>query len=256
MPVSSANNVNNKFDYNLYYSTAGSSSALWSWNNTTRTGFTAWKTGSAQDTNTLFADPKFVSTTPDLHLRLDSPAIDAGDPAFATATDETDIDAAPRITGTRVDIGADELTPMDSWRHVKFGVNATNAAVTAATANPSGDGIVNVVKYALALEPLQNSTASLPVSQTQTTGTTGYLSLRFTHAATASDVTCTVQVSSALGTWDDGSRYGGSGDITANTYTTQVSRTNSNGIETIVVRDNTAMNSVPRRFMRLRVTQP
>ena len=258
MPVSSSNNVNNKLDYNLYYSGAGTNSALWSWNNTKRTGFSAWKSGSGQDASSLFADPRFVSTgtTPDFHLRLDSPAIDVGDPAFAAASGELDIDSAPRVTGTRVDIGADELVPMDSWRYVKFGTNATNTTMTAATANPSGDGIVNLVKYALALEPLKVSPVGLPKPQVQTINNKRYLTLQFTRTASASDVMCTVQVSSTPNTWDNGSHYGAGGDLSANSFTTEVSRTSSNGIETIVVRDNTPVDGSSHRFMRLKVTQP
>jgi hypothetical protein len=258
VPVSAANNVNNKLDYNLYYSPVGAAAALWSWNNTQRTGFTAWKTASAQDANTLFADPKLVSTstTPDLHLRLDSPAIDAGDPAFAVASGETDIDTSPRLTGTRVDIGADELTPIDAWRHAKFGSSATNPIITAVTANPAGDGIVNLAKYAMALDPLRDATAGLPKAQTQTVNSSHYLTLQFTHAASASDVTCTVQTSSNLTTWADGSRYGAGGDVPTNSVTTEVSRTTVNGVESVVVRDNTVLGSTARRFMRLRVTQP
>lgn len=258
MPVSSANNINNTLDYNLYYSGAGVSAASWSWNKTKRTGFTTWKSASAQDTDSLFVDPKFVNTsaTPDLHLRLDSPAIDTGDPGFAAATGEKDIDGGSQVTGTRVDIGADELTPIDSWRHTKFGANATNTAMTAATATPAGDGITNLLKYALAMDPLKVSTLGLPMPQVQTVNGKRYLTLQFTHAASASDVTCTVQVSGKADTWNDGSHYGAGGDLSTNSFTTEVSRTSVNDIETIVVRDNIQADATPHRFMRLKVTQP
>ncbi len=258
VPVSAADNINNKLNYNLYYSATGAGAALWSWNNMQRTGFTAWKSASAQDANALFGDPMFASTTatPDLHLLLNSPAIDAGDPAFVVATGETDIDSAPRLTGTRVDIGADELAPIDSWRHTAFGAAATNTALTAASANPAKDEIVNLLKYALALDPLHVSTLGLPTAQTQTVNGLRYLALQFTHNPSASDVTCTVQVSNDLVTWTDGSHYGTGGDVPANGVTTQVSQAASSGIETIVVRDNIVLDTVPHRFMRLRVTQP
>jgi hypothetical protein len=44
----------------------------------------------------------------DYHLRRGSPCIDTGDPAFAAGAGETDIDGDPRISGKRVDVGADE----------------------------------------------------------------------------------------------------------------------------------------------------
>ncbi len=43
------------------------------------------------------------------HLLEESPCIDAGDPAFAAEPDETDIDGDPRISGAKIDLGADEL---------------------------------------------------------------------------------------------------------------------------------------------------
>jgi len=44
------------------------------------------------------------------HLKQGSPCIDTGDPA-GNYTEQTDIDGQPRITGGRVDIGADEFHP-------------------------------------------------------------------------------------------------------------------------------------------------
>src|SRR5207302_9941812 len=134
--------------------------------------------------------------------------------------------------------------------------NATNTTMTAATANPSGDGIVNLLKYALALDPLKVSTDGLPKPQVLTINGKRYLALQFTRAASASDVTCTVQVASTLNTWDDGSHYGAGGDLSTNSFTTEVSRTSSNGIETIIVRDNMQVDAASHRFMRLKVTQP
>lgn len=44
----------------------------------------------------------------DYHLLEDSPCIDAGDPASIVGPDETDIDGNSRISGVKIDIGADE----------------------------------------------------------------------------------------------------------------------------------------------------
>jgi parallel beta-helix repeat protein len=53
-------------------------------------------------------NPLFVRMD-DQHLLKDSPCIDAGDPAFVAEPDETDIDGNPRISGAKIDIGADEF---------------------------------------------------------------------------------------------------------------------------------------------------
>ena len=44
----------------------------------------------------------------DLHLRPDSPCIDAGSPLYVPDANATDIDGEPRLTGSAVDMGADE----------------------------------------------------------------------------------------------------------------------------------------------------
>jgi len=103
-------NVGNSLDYNLWYSaTAGAPEFVW--RNTSYSGFAAFQLGSAQDANGMTADPMLVSgATGDLHLSPLSPAINAGDPAFAAAAGELDFDGEPRLNGQRVDIGADETT--------------------------------------------------------------------------------------------------------------------------------------------------
>lgn len=71
-------------------------------------------------------DPMFVSpgqmdtsrvyTEGDYHLLGDSPCIDTGAPVFLedTGQTDTDIDGDPRLSGARVDIGADEVVAADS----------------------------------------------------------------------------------------------------------------------------------------------
>ncbi len=48
----------------------------------------------------------------DLHLRYDSPCRNAGDPGYSLGAGDRDIDGQSRIMGSRVDMGADEISPV------------------------------------------------------------------------------------------------------------------------------------------------
>lgn len=87
------------FDNNLYYTTGASSKCYY--NNTTYSSFTAYK--AAVETDAIIdQDPLFTSTaTPDLHLRANSPAINAG-VVISGVTDG--------YSGAAPDIGAYETT--------------------------------------------------------------------------------------------------------------------------------------------------
>jgi cysteine-rich repeat protein len=104
-------NVDNQLDWNLFHTAAGAGAAEFVWQGVGYAGFVAYRAGSGQDANSLFADPQLLDPSgDDFHLRAGSPAVNAGDPAFVPAGGETDLDGAPRVSGGRVDIGADELT--------------------------------------------------------------------------------------------------------------------------------------------------
>jgi hypothetical protein len=73
---------------------------------TTRTTLANWQSATGKDTNTVFANPLFASTT-NLHItNATSPAWQTGTPIAAITTD---IDGEAR--GTTPNIGADDVTP-------------------------------------------------------------------------------------------------------------------------------------------------
>ncbi len=103
-------NTNNIIDWNLYYAPGGAAASKWQWMKTARTGFTTYKTASGNDSNSIFADPLFINAgLTNFHLPTNSPARNAGATNFTAAPGETDFDFQPRVSGGRVDIGADEL---------------------------------------------------------------------------------------------------------------------------------------------------
>ncbi|MEO8350761.1 MAG: choice-of-anchor Q domain-containing protein, partial [Chthoniobacteraceae bacterium] len=103
-------NSGNVFDYNLYFAPDGGNDSAWQWLKNNARGFTAWRAASGQDEHSIFDDPLLVDPSGgNFHLAPNSPAIDAGDPAFVPDIDESDIDGDPRPRGPRVDLGADEI---------------------------------------------------------------------------------------------------------------------------------------------------
>lgn len=102
-------NVNNQLDYNLWFTSALTPTFVW--NGNAFAGLTAFRTASSQEAAGLYGDPLLVSpASADFHLSPLSPAVNAGDPGFVAGVGETDVDGSTRVSGGRVDIGADEFT--------------------------------------------------------------------------------------------------------------------------------------------------
>jgi hypothetical protein len=127
------------------------------------------------------------------------------------------------------------LTALQSWRLSNFGT-FTNAGVAADTANPAGDGIPNLMKYALGLDPgIANATAR-PLAVL----TNGCLRIDFTRIADP-DLTYSVEASGDLVRWTNVWSSSGLSNVPG---TVSVSDTNA------------PVLSTSRRFLRLRVTAP
>lgn len=152
------NTSNLRLDYNVYMSP---SSPFWSWGNTNWfSGFSSWKSATGQDANTKFANPGFMSTTGsvgsyDLSISDTSPAHGAGLPTYMAMIGELDAFGNPRLNGV-MDAGAFEvpssLTPIEQWRLANFGT-AASSGDAADSADPDGDGSINLAEYAFSGDP-------------------------------------------------------------------------------------------------------
>jgi|GEM_PF-980712 len=130
------------------------------------------------------------------------------------------------------------LPGIDTWRQTYFGT-ADETGFRADSANPAGDGLNNLLKYALGLNPnVSYSLATAGLSWVMPPMISGNL-LMYTFTGTESDVTYIVEATSDLtGTWTPLYTHTGSAP------------------GTVTVQDTQAVTAGSKRFMRLRVTHP
>jgi len=131
----------------------------------------------------------------------------------------------------------------ENWRELNFTTaQLSNWSYSGDTGDPANDGIPNLIKYALGLNPNKPAVSGMPVlGQVALNGKT-YLTLTFTEQPALTDITYTVQVSSDLQNWQSGSLY--------------TVRTDNGTTNTAVFRDLTAIGDAPRHFMRLSIARP
>lgn len=137
-------------------------------------------------------------------------------------------------------------SPVQSWRIQYFGTSL-NSGSASDTADPAGDGITNLVSYALGLNPTVNSVAGLPVLS----ASAGRLKIQFNRNLSATDVTYTVEASSNLTTWTPIATL-----PTGSSTWTQSGATVTDNSGAVTVVDGTAISSQPSRFLELVVTGP
>ena len=140
--------------------------------------------------------------------------------------------------------GIEVLSPIQSWRQSKFGTTDANDAVAGDMAIPMRDGVANLLKYALGLDPAKSYVGGLPVRAAAGTNFT----LTFNRQQNATDITYRVEVTNGLSVawteiWNSSTvPYGGG----------------ANPSQEITVADTVSINQAPngRRFMRLKITRP
>ena len=135
--------------------------------------------------------------------------------------------------GTTGAVSLNVSNTLESWRQLYFHTTA-NSGDAADTADPDGDGVNNLMEYALGTVPDSSASRSVPVLATDS----NRLTLSFTRFR--GDVTYIVESGSDLTDWSP---------VATNPGTVGQSVTVSDTVDI-----STA--NPPRRFMRLRVTDP
>jgi hypothetical protein len=108
-----------------------------------------------------------------------------------------------------------------------------NRLLTVKLATPANDGITNLMKYALALEPFACGSDQLPSPGEAS----GYLTLTFRRNKQATDITFAVEAGSELNGW--------------NPAGAEISRLDRGDHWLVTVQDTVSIHEAPRRFMRL-----
>lgn len=140
-------------------------------------------------------------------------------------------------------ISVTTISPVDSWRNQYFG-SADNSGPGADTNAPAGDGVSNLMKYALGMDPTVPTTHGLPEMKM----TNGRLALTFSRQKSAIDIVYQVQAagdlfgfSNATVVWSSASNAYGGG---------------TNSSQAVTVQDAVDAASTNRRFMRLQISRP
>ena len=138
---------------------------------------------------------------------------------------------------------------LTTWRQQYFGSDQ-NSGNAADLATPDGDGIPNLIKYALLMTPGESGSSRLP--QVAITGATGSrrLTITFQRDPSRNDVAIVVEAQSGLdGGWTEIARSTNGADFTGAAEVSESA--GANGSKTVTVQDSQANAS--RRFMRVRV---
>jgi hypothetical protein len=129
-------------------------------------------------------------------------------------------------------------TSFSSWRSGEFtSQQLTNAAISGPGASPAGDGVPNLVKYALGLHPFIATPEPLTTGALQNNN----IVLTYHRPAGVADISYHVQVSNDLMTWSEAG------------VTQQMTGTDSNGLQIWTATYTGSASST--RYLRLLVEQ-
>lgn len=137
-------------------------------------------------------------------------------------------------------------TSYEGWMRNHFDeADWDDPAMSGPLANPAGDGIDNLLKYALGLDPARTYARAVPPPEIRVFPDPGgerFLTLSFSHPSERSDIDYQVQLSSDLNAWSESAVLVATeddGSTTTRTY-----------------RDPAPIDASDRRFVRLTVALP
>ena len=192
---------------------------------------TATRAADYADSGTTFTIPAgSASTVIDLAPLADSLA-EGAETAILTAAASGDY--AIGVSGYATVLIAD--LPADDWRLAKFGSESANPIISGDLADPDGDGIVNLLEYAFALEPLTVSSAPAMALAV------GEITLTYRKNLFASELTYLVQKSSDVATWSPA------------TPTEEILSDDGN---VQVIRASVPVSAAPAKFLRIHISRP
>ncbi|MFM8654602.1 MAG: hypothetical protein ACKODZ_07740, partial [Verrucomicrobiota bacterium] len=201
------------------------------------TGWTTNSNGlSCTRSNTLAAGSNHPVITLNVAVATNAPA--TLQPTFTLSGGGDAFSSNNTVTST-----VTTISPADSWRTQFFGTT-NNSGATADTNSYAGDGIANLVKYALGMDPTVPATNGLPEMKM----TNSRLALTFNRQKSATDIVYEVQAvgdlfgfSNATVLWSSASNgYGGG----------------TNPSQAVTVQDTVDSTATNRRFMRLQISRP
>jgi len=136
---------------------------------------------------------------------------------------------------------------VDQWRAAHFTTaEFANAAISGLTADPDGDGVPNLLEYALNLDPWHAAPANALTPGIMHL-TQDYPAVTFTRRKQPRDISYHLEVSSDLVLWNEGVGF---------SLETQAADDGNGITETVTVRAVAPVTPGARLFMRLRVTMP
>jgi hypothetical protein len=133
------------------------------------------------------------------------------------------------------------LTNFIAWQNVHFTpAQLADPTISGLTADPEHDGISNLMKYALMLDPWQPTANTVPI-QTGIIG--GNFAFIYTRREWAADLQYSIDVSTNLTSWD-----------TSGTQFNQSVLSDDGTKQAVQVTESSAGKPYPSRFFRLRIT--